>query len=49
MAGDLALHVLLADEVMQADLPSAGHTVATFMRDRHSVTVVHAKRRCRLS
>jgi hypothetical protein len=33
MVGDLPLHVLLADEVMEAVLRSAGHTAATFLQD----------------
>ncbi|QDO97064.1 hypothetical protein FNB15_07150 [Ferrovibrio terrae] len=32
MVGDLPLHVLLADEVMEAVLRSAGHTAATFLQ-----------------
>jgi hypothetical protein len=32
MVGDLPLRVLLADEVMEAALRSAGHTAATFLQ-----------------
>lgn len=32
MAGELPLHILLADEAMEAMLRSAGHTAATFLQ-----------------
>ncbi|MCW0234333.1 MAG: hypothetical protein OJJ21_12105 [Ferrovibrio sp.] len=32
MAGELPLHILLADEAMEAVLRSAGHTATTFMQ-----------------
>jgi hypothetical protein len=35
-AGDLSLRILLADEVMQAALRSAGLTATTFRRDFHA-------------
>ncbi len=35
MLGDLPLRVLLADEVMEAALRSAGHTAATFLQAWH--------------
>lgn len=35
-AGDMSLRVLLADEVMQAALRSAGLSAATFRRDFHA-------------
>jgi hypothetical protein len=44
VAGDLPLHVLLADEVMHDMLRSAGHTAATFMQYWRGLMALHAMR-----
>jgi hypothetical protein len=45
IAGDLPLHVLLADDIMHDMLRSAGHTAATFMQHWRGLMVIHAAMR----